>query len=151
MGAPSKFGDRFEPAIAGFFCQKCEEDSNARPEEIPRGYPPSLKSVRIMCAEKVDSGLIRQAFENGADGILICGCLIGKCHTLDSNAEVLEHIHRTHMVLKEMDIIPGRLRQEWICASGGERVRNVVLDFTKQIRALGPLIFRTQDTFQENA
>jgi heterodisulfide reductase subunit A len=151
MGAPSKFGDRFEPAIAGFFCQKCEEDSNARPEEFPRGYPASLKSVRIICAEKVDSGLIREAFENGADGILICGCLIGKCRTLDGNAEVLGQIHKTHMVLKEMGIIPGRLRQEWICASGGECIRSVVLEFTKQIRAMGPLNFHTQDTFQENA
>ena len=151
MGAPSKFGDQFEPTIAGFFCQKCEEGSSARPGEIPGGFPASLKSVRIMCAEKVDSGLIRQAFENGADGILICGCLIGKCQTLDGNAEVLGHIHKTHMVLKDMEIIPGRLRQEWICASGGERIRDVVMEFTKQIRALGPLNFRTQNTFQENA
>ena len=151
MGAPSTSGERFEPAIAGFFCQKCEEDSNGPPGETPGGYPASLKSVRIMCAEKVDSGQIRQAFENGADGILICGCLIGKCQTLDGNAEVLGHIHKTHMVLKEMDIIPGRLRQEWICASGGERVRDVVLEFTKQIRALGPLNYRTQNIFQENA
>ena len=151
MGAPSKFGDRFEPAIAGFFCQKCEEDSKVRPEEFPGGFPGSLKSVRVICAEKVDSGLIRQAFENGADGILICGCLIGKCQTLDSNAEVLEHIHKTHMVLKEMGIIPGRLRQEWICVAGGERVRDVVMEFTKQIRALGPLNFSTQDSFQEHA
>lgn len=139
MGAPSISGERFEPAIAGFFCQKCEEGCNGPAGETPGGYPASLKSVRIMCAEKVDSGLIRQAFENGADGILICGCLIGKCQTLDGNAEVLTHIHKTHMVMKEMDIIPGRLRQEWICASGGERVRNVVMEFTKQIRALGPL------------
>jgi len=43
------------------------------------------------------------------------------------------------------------LRQEWICASGGERVRSVVMEFTKQIRAMGPLNFRTQDTLQENA
>ena len=151
MGAPSISGERFEPAVAGFFCQKCEEGSNDPPGETPESYPASLKSVRIICAEKVDSGLIRQAFENGADGILICGCLIGKCQTLDGNAEVLDHIHTTHMVMKEMDITPGRLRQEWICASGGERVRNVVMEFTKQIRALGPLNYHTQDTFKEHA
>jgi len=106
--------------------------------------------VRIICAEKVGSDLIRQAFENGSDGILICGCLVGRCNSLDGNAEVLAHIHQTKMVLKEMNIAPGRLRQEWICVQGGDCIREIVAEFTKQIRALGPLDLPAMGALQEN-
>lgn len=151
MGAPSTFGDTFEPAISGFFCQKCGDDGLSQTEESLGGLSPNLKNVKIICAEKVGSDLIRQAFENGSDGILICGCLVGRCESLDGNAEVLAHIHQTKMVLKEMNIAPGRLRQEWVCAPGGDCVSEIIDGFTEQIRALGPLNLTVLGVYQENA
>lgn len=139
MGDPSKSENMFEPAIAGFFCAKCGDDCLSPEGETRGDFPASLKSVRIICAEKVGPDLIKQAFHIGADGVLICGCLVGKCQTLDNNAAVLGHIHKTHMVMKEMKIAPGRLRQEWICAEGGDKVREIVNEFAEQIRELGPL------------
>ncbi len=150
MGAPSSFGDTFEPAIAGFFCQKCGNDCFSESGTSHGDFPASLKNVRIICAEKVGPDLIRQAFGNGADGVLICGCLVGLCKSLDDNTAVLAHIHQAKMVMKEMDIVPGRLRQEWICAPGGDSVRDIVDEFTEQIRALGPLEVPVLGTLQEN-
>jgi len=150
MGAPSSFEERFEPAIAGFFCRHCGDDNLSESGKLHGDLPAGLKSVKIICAEKVGPDLIRRTFENGADGVLICGCLVDRCKSLDGNAEVLAHIHQTKMVLKEMDIAPGRVRQEWICAQGGDSIGTIGEEFTAQIRALGPLKVPALGILQEN-
>ena len=151
MGDPSNSANMFEPSIAGFFCSKCGDDCLSPEGETRGDFPASLKSVRIICAEKVGPDLVKQAFTIGADGVLICGCLVGKCQTLDNNAAVLGHIHKTHMVMKEMNIAQGRLRQEWICSPGGDNVRDIVNEFTKQIRELGPLREKSLGAERQNA
>lgn len=151
MGAPSQSGETFEPAIAGFFCQKCGEKCLAHSLESPGELPPNLKSVRIICAEKVGPDLIKQAFHFGADGVLICGCLVGKCETLDGNAEVLAHIHQTKMVLRELGLAQGRLRQEWVCSPEMDSVPDIIGKFAEQLRALGPLKKPVSEALPENA
>jgi F420-non-reducing hydrogenase iron-sulfur subunit len=42
-------------------------------------------------------------------------------------------------MLPQFGIEPERVRLEWISASEGERLRDVVNEFTEQIRRLGPL------------
>ncbi len=151
MGGPLNSGNIFEPAVAGFFCQKCGNDCLSKSGESNGDFPSCIKSVRIICAEKVGPELIRRAFEIGADGVLICGCLIGKCQSLDGNAAVLDHIHQSKMVLKEMGIEQGRLRQEWICSEGGDSVRDIVDEFAAQIRDLGPMRDQPMGALRQNA
>jgi coenzyme F420-reducing hydrogenase delta subunit len=150
MGAPSQSREPFEPAIAGFFCQKCGKKCLAKVGESQGELPANLKSVRIICAEKVGPDLIKQAFYYGADGVLICGCLIGNCDTLDGNAEVLAHIHQTKMTLKELGIAQGRLRQDWICSPDMDSVPDIIGKFTVQLRALGPLKISDPEALSEN-
>lgn len=139
MGEPTKSSHSFEPNIAGFFCQKCEKSSRLEQGSRNGEYLPGLASVRLICAEKVKPELIREAFRVGADGVLICGCLVGKCDTLDGNAEVLNHIHQSKAVLREMGLAQGRLRQEWICEPELECVPGIVAEFRNQLRQLGPV------------
>ncbi len=150
MGAPSQSGEPFEPAIAGFFCQKCGKKCLSHVGESQGELPENLKSVRIICAEKVGPDLIKQAFHYGADGVLICGCLIGKCDTLDGNAEVLAHIHQTKQALKEMGLAQGRLRQEWICTPDMAKVPEIIEQFSKQLHALGPCQYPVPEVLSEN-
>jgi coenzyme F420-reducing hydrogenase delta subunit len=151
MGDPSNSGARFQPAIAGIFCEKCGDDCLSATGETHGEFPAGLKSVRTICAEQVGPDLIRRTFARGADGVLICGCLVGHCHTLDNNHQVLAHIHRTRLVLKELGLAPGRLRQEWICSPGGDSVREIIEEFTEQIRELGPVGKSTLQTLSQNA
>ena len=148
MGEPSNGGSTFVPAIAGFFCPQCGDDCLSKMGEVHGEIPTSIKSVRVMCAEKVGTDLVREAFEFGADGVLICGCLVGLCKTKDTNVRVLAHIHQTKKALKEMEISPNRLRQEWICAPGGDSVRQIVEEFTEQVRHLGPLQTEVREALQ---
>ena len=150
MGEQSTSGESFEPAIAGFFCEKCGKDCLGEASELPMDFPPHLKSIRLLCAEKVSPDMIQQALQNGADGVLICGCLVGKCQSAGKDAEVLAQIHQGKMVLKKMGLPQGRLRQEWICGPHADNVRSIVEEFAEQIRPLGPLHGQTSGTFPQN-
>ena len=151
MGAQSTSGNSFQPAIAGFFCKKCGECCLSKSGKTNGEFPDGLQSVRLICAEKVGSDLIRQAFRNGADGVLICGCLIGKCDTLDGNAEVLTHIHKTKTVLREMGLAQGRIRQQWICDPELDNVPGIVEEFAQSLRDLGPLHVAEHEVLREEA
>ncbi len=142
MGAPSTSEDSFEPAIAGFFCEKCGKDCLGESGEQAVDFLPHLKSLRLLCAEKVTPDLIRQSLQNGADGVLICGCLVGKCQSAQKNPEVLRQIHQGKSVMMEMGLPQGRLRQEWICGPDVDNVREIVEDFAEKIRPLGPRVLK---------
>lgn len=151
MGAPSTSGNSFQPAIAGFFCQKCGDSCLSQIGDSNGEYLAGLSSVRLICAEKVGPDLIRQAFKHGADGVLICGCLVGKCDTMDSNSQVLAHIHQTKVLLREMGLAQGRLRQEWICEPEMDLIPDIVNQFARQLRELGPLKVSEPGVYEGNA
>ena len=98
-----------------------------------------------MCSGRVDPGFILDAFQIGADGVLVCGCHPGDCHYVEGNYKCMRRIPLTQMLLKAMGIDPRRLRLEWVSASEGARFTEVVTEFTEQIRELGPLELKEWD------
>jgi F420-non-reducing hydrogenase iron-sulfur subunit len=102
-------------------------------------YAPNVHVVRTMCSGRVDPQMVLWAFRNGADGVLIGGCHPGDCHYQEGNYKALRRMRLLRKMLPQFGVEPGRLRLEWISASEGERLRDVVNEFTEQIRRLGPL------------
>ena len=92
-----------------------------------------------MCSGRVDPGFILDAFRAGADGVLICGCHPGDCHYVEGNYKCMRRIPLTKILMQQMGIDPQRLRLEWVSASEGARFKEVVTEFTEEIRQLGPL------------
>ena len=90
-----------------------------------------------------DNVLLARAI--GADGVLICGCLVGKCESLDGDTEVLARIHQPKTMMMEMGLEPGRLRREWVCAPDCDNIRGIIAEFVEQIRKLGPCRKRIPD------
>ena len=129
----------FNPAIVGFFCNWCTYLAADLAGTSRMKYSPNVRVVRTMCSGRVDPQLVLWAFRNGADGVLIGGCHPGDCHYQEGNYKALRRVTLLKKMLGQFGIEPERLRLEWISASEGERLRDVVNDFTEQIRRLGPL------------
>jgi F420-non-reducing hydrogenase iron-sulfur subunit len=130
---------RFDPSIVGFFCNWCTYLAADLAGTSRMKYAPNVRVVRTMCSGRVDPQMILWAFRHGADGVLIGGCHPGDCHYQEGNYKALRRITLLRMMLPQFGIEPERLRLEWISASEGERLRDVVNEFTEQIRRLGPL------------
>ncbi len=129
----------FEPKILGLLCNWCSYTGADLAGIARMKYPANLTSVRVMCSGRVDPGFILDAFRAGADGVLVCGCHPGDCHYVEGNYKCMRRIPLTKVLLQGMGIDPKRLRLEWVSASEGARFKEIVTEFTEQIRELGPL------------
>lgn len=93
-----------------------------------------------MCTGRVDIAFVLRAFSKGADGVFIGGCWLGECHYVtEGNYDALFNMHFTKKLLEQVGLNPDRLRLEWISASEGTRYAEVMNDFGKKLKKLGPL------------
>ena len=129
----------FNPTIVGFFCNWCTYLAADLAGTSRMKYAPNVRVVRTMCSGRVDPQMVLWAFRNGADGVLIGGCHPGDCHYQEGNYKAQRRTTLLKKMLGQFGIEPERLRLEWISASEGERLRDVVNDFTEEVRRLGPL------------
>lgn len=93
-----------------------------------------------MCTGRVDLSFILRALAKGADGVIIGGCWPGECHYVtEGNYDALANLHLCRKLLVHLGLSPERLRVEWIAASEGSRFAEVMNDFVKKQKELGPL------------
>lgn len=103
-------------------------------------YTTEIKLIRVMCTGRIDLAFILRAFSNGADGVFIGGCWPGECHYItEGNYLALSGMHLCRKLLELIGVNPERLRLEWVSASEGSRFAEVMNDFSKKLRELGPL------------
>jgi len=102
-----------------------------------------------MCTGRVDMAFILRAFSNGVDGVIICSCWPGECHFVpEGNYNAFSMMHLARKLLEHIGVAPERLRLEWVSSSEGIRFAEVVNDFTKKLKELGPL--GTTEEIDEN-
>lgn len=72
--------------------------------------------------------------------MFVGGCWLGECHYVtEGNYDALSMMHLARKVLGHIGVNPDRLRLEWISASEGMRYAEVMNDFGKKLRELGPI------------
>jgi Fe-S oxidoreductase/coenzyme F420-reducing hydrogenase delta subunit len=131
--------DRFEPKIVAFTCTWCGYPSANLAGVNKIQYPPNVKIVRVMCSGSVEPSVMMDAFEHGADGVIVIGCLIDNCHYVSGNKKAQERVDALKELFDIMGLDSRRLRTEWINASERTRFAKSVTDFVEEVRALGPL------------
>jgi coenzyme F420-reducing hydrogenase delta subunit len=77
-------------------------------------------------------------FENGADGVLVAGCLEGGCHFIEGNLVAKRRVNQTRDLLAEIGIEKERLRMVNISAAMGRPLVDIITDMIKTVCELGP-------------
>ena len=114
--------DTFVPKIVAFCCNYCAYAAADLAGVSRMQYPTNVRIIRVPCSGKVDITYILRAFESGADGVVVAGCLKGGCHFVEGNLHAETRVKFTKELLEavglgnRMSHIPGKL-------SGGERQR----------------------------
>ena len=127
------------PRIVVFCCNWCSY-AGADLAGVGRlQMDPSFRIIRTMCSARVDPQLVLEAFELGADGVLIAGCHPGDCHYIGGNYKTRRRFVLLKKTLEQMGIHPDRLELHWISASEGRRFQELINAFCKRIEELGPL------------
>ncbi|MDA8134542.1 MAG: hydrogenase iron-sulfur subunit [Desulfobacteraceae bacterium] len=130
----------FKPTIIGFLCNWCCYGGADLCGVSRFQYPPYLRVIRVMCSGRVDLRFLMKAFLNGADGVFVGGCHLNDCHyNPEGNYDALINSRLCKKLLAHTGVNPHRLRLEWVSAGEGIRFAEVMNDFSKKIRQLGPL------------
>jgi F420-non-reducing hydrogenase iron-sulfur subunit len=92
----------------------------------------------LPCTGRIDESLLLAAFENGADGVMVVGCLEGDCHYINGNIRARARVERVYRILEQIKIGPDRIRMFNLSAGEGERFASYANEFVGQIQAVGP-------------
>ncbi len=128
----------FKPLVVAFCCNWCSYAGADLAGTSRIQYPPNVRIIRVMCSGRVDPQFILRAFEKGADGVLVAGCHPGDCHYLKGNLYARRRVILLKRLLETIGIEPERLRLEWISASEGGKLAEVIHSFVKELERLGP-------------
>jgi F420-non-reducing hydrogenase iron-sulfur subunit len=128
--------EQFESKVVAFFCNWCTYAAADLAGVSRMKYAPNLRTIRLMCSGRVDPQFLLEAFARGADGVLIGGCHPGDCHYISGNYKCLRRFKLLKRVVQGMGIEPERLRLEWISASEGDKLRQVVNEFVATLRQM---------------
>jgi len=92
-----------------------------------------------MCTGRVDLSYILRAFSKGADGVFIIGCRLNECNYIThGNFHALSMVHLCKKIMAYIGLNPERLMVEFMSGGEGILFAEVMNDFGKKVRELGP-------------
>jgi F420-non-reducing hydrogenase iron-sulfur subunit len=130
--------EQFEPEIVAFSCHYCAYAAADLAGVMRLQYPTNIKIVKLPCSGTTDILYILKAFEQGADGVFVAGCLKGGCHFVEGNLRAEKRVERAKNLLEKIGLGKDRLEMFFMSSAEGGRFSEVAREMTERIRKLGP-------------
>lgn len=95
-----------------------------------------------VCAGRLGSDLIIQAFNQGAWGVMVAACPFEECEH-DGNYKTKARVHMMKQLFREIGIDPNRLKLDYFSRTDTAKFQKSLNSFVDEIKALGPVQERT--------
>jgi len=93
-----------------------------------------------MCSGRVDLAFVLRAFSNKMDGVFIGGCRLNECNYIThGNYHALNMVLLCRKIMEHIGLNPERLKIEFMSSGEGMLFAEVINDFGKKVKDLGPL------------
>jgi F420-non-reducing hydrogenase iron-sulfur subunit len=127
----------FTPRIVSFCCHYCSYGAADLAGTSKMSYPVNVEIIRVPCSGRVDPLHVIEALRDGADGVMVTGCLKDQCHFVSGN---LHAEKRMQKLAKDLEAIGlgGRLRFELMSAGMAGKWVETASSFCERILELGP-------------
>jgi coenzyme F420-reducing hydrogenase delta subunit len=106
-------------------------------------YPTGIKIIRVPCTGKVDVIHILRAFEKGADGAYVVGCMEGDCHFNSGNFRARKRVEQAQKILDVIGVGGQRAQMYNLSSSEGPLFAEIAVEMDAKIRKLGPNPIKT--------
>lgn len=106
-------------------------------------YSSNVKIIRLPCTGKVDLIHLLHAFEKGADGVYVLGCLEGDCHFKTGNLRARSRVEQARSILDAIGVGGDRVAMYNLSSSQAPRFVEIAEEMTEKIRELGPNPLKT--------
>ncbi len=101
-------------------------------------YPADVKIIQLPCTGRVDIIHLLNAFEDGADGVYVAGCLEGECHYISGNLKARRKVEYVQRVLEEIGVEKERIQMYNLSSAQGARFAEIANEMVEKIKDLGP-------------
>lgn len=101
-------------------------------------YPSNIKIIKIPCTGKVDLIHLLRAFEKGADGAYVVGCMEGSCQYNSGNIRARKRVAQAQKILEAIGIGGERVQMYNLSSSEAPLFVQYAEEMTEKITALGP-------------
>jgi len=101
-------------------------------------YPGTIRIIRVPCTGKVDLIHMLHAFEKGADGLYVVGCMEGDCRFTRGNLRARKRVEEARRILDIIGIGGERIKMFNLSSGEGPRFAEYAVEMTDRIKALGP-------------
>jgi len=128
----------FEPQIVAFCCLHCAYAAADLAGGSRCAYPSSIKIIAVPCTGRVDIMHLLKTLEDGADGVMVAGCLPGRCHFQVGNLYANQRVQYIRELVEEIGLERERVRMVNVSAGMGVQFAENAKDMAETISALGP-------------
>ena len=101
-------------------------------------YPDTIRIIRVPCTGKVDLIHILRAFEKGADGVYIVGCMEGDCRFDNGNLRARKRVEQSQAILDKVGVGGERVKMFNLSSGEGPRFAEYAVEMTEKIEKMGP-------------
>ena len=84
-------------------------------------YPTNIKIIKVPCSGRVAIIHMLKALEEGADGVMVAGCLEGDCHYQSGNLRAKKRVIYVKEILEKIGMEPERVAMYNLSAGEGPR------------------------------
>lgn len=127
-----------ELRLVAFCCQYCAYAAADLAGALRLQYPPDVRIVLLPCSGRLDILTALLALEEGADGVMVVGCLPGDCHFLEGNLNARRRVEGLQKRLQKIGLEPERVRMFNLSSAMATEFAEAVRQMREQIAKLGP-------------
>lgn len=135
--------------ILAYCCHYCAYAAADLAGVLRMRYPAEAKILELPCTGRLDILEVLHAFEGGADGVMVAGCLEGDCHFQEGNLNARRRVDRIKIVLEAIGLEPDRIRMFNMSSAMGKQFAEAATEMAEQITALGPSPLRRVEPAME--
>jgi F420-non-reducing hydrogenase iron-sulfur subunit len=124
--------------IIAYCCHYCAYAAADLAGVLRLQYPAESRIVEIPCTGRLDMLEVLHAFEQGADGVFVAGCLEGDCHFQEGNLNARRRVKAIKAQLERIGLEPERIEMVNVSSAMGRQFAEAIQDISQKIEALGP-------------
>jgi coenzyme F420-reducing hydrogenase delta subunit len=96
--------------IVAFCCRECAYAAADASANARTPLPPTVRLVLMPCTGRVSPLHLLSALAEGADGVMVAGCLLGQCHYREGNFNAVDRVAFVQRMLESVGVEPERCR-----------------------------------------
>ena len=126
-------------SIVAFCCRECAYAAADTSANARTPLPPSVRLVLLPCTGRVSPLHLVTALAEGADGVMVAGCLLGQCHYREGNFNAVDRVAFVQRLLESVGVEPERCRMFTMSAGEPPKFVAACKEMDRVIGALPPL------------